>query len=134
MNDNCRFNQYIKETAEHKFQLSPPGLGPDCYRVWESLLVGTIPIVEHSYFDWMYEGLPVLFIDKWEEVTPEFLEQKYREFHSEMEYGEIVYGILVRSDTERARASYALQMSKLVTHCVLKSQKALEKNNGEHHV
>ena len=82
VNDNCRFNQYIKETAEHKFQLSPPGLGPDCYRVWESLLVGTIPIVEHSYFDWMYEGLPVLFIDKWEEVTPEFLEQKYREFHS----------------------------------------------------
>ncbi len=78
----CRFNQYIRETAEHKFSISPPGLGPDLYRIYESLLVGTIPIVQHSYLDWFYEGLPVLFIDRWEEVTEEFLQQKYAEITS----------------------------------------------------
>lgn len=77
--DPCRFSQYIKETAQHKFIISPPGLGPDCYRIYESLLVGTIPVVQHSYMDYMYEGLPVLFIDTWDEVTQEFLEQKYKE-------------------------------------------------------
>lgn len=75
----CRFNQYIKETAHHKFTISPPGLGPDCYRIYESLLVGTIPVVQHSYMDYMYEGLPVLFIDNWDEVTEEFLHKKYDE-------------------------------------------------------
>jgi len=78
----CRFTQYSKETAQHKFIVSPPGLGPDCYRVYESLLVGTIPIVQHSYLDYMYEGLPVLFINEWEEVTEEFLEAKYKEMTS----------------------------------------------------
>ena len=78
----CTFKQYIKETAESKFVVSPPGLGPDCYRVWEAFLVGTIPIVEHSHLDFMYEGLPVLFIDDWQEVTEEFLHKKYEEITS----------------------------------------------------
>lgn len=78
----CRFNQYIRETAQHKFTISPPGLGPDCYRIYESLLVGTIPIVQHSYLDYLYEGLPVLFINEWEEVTEEFLNRKYDEITS----------------------------------------------------
>ncbi len=78
----CRFNQYIKETAQHKFVISPPGLGPDLYRIYEALLVGSIPIVQHSYLDYLYEGLPILFIDSWEEVTEEFLHQKYAEITS----------------------------------------------------
>jgi hypothetical protein len=82
--ERCEFNNFIQELSHHKFVLSPPGLGPDCYRVWESALVGSIPIVQHSYFDFMYEGLPVLFIDGWEEVTEEFLEQKYLEMSSKI--------------------------------------------------
>ena len=78
----CEFKEYITELAAHKFVLSPPGLGPDCYRVWESLLVGTIPIVEHSHMDDMYEGLPVLLIDDWNEISPQYLEKKYREICS----------------------------------------------------
>lgn len=73
------FAPYISELGKHAFVISPPGLGPDCYRVWESLLVGTIPIVQRSHIDWLYEGLPVLFIDDWEEVTESFLYKKYEE-------------------------------------------------------
>ena len=78
----CEFKDYISELSHHKFVLSPPGLGPDCYRVWESLLVGTIPIIEHSHMDMMYAGLPVLLIDDWKCITPEFLEDKYEEITS----------------------------------------------------
>jgi len=80
----CPFDQFIKELAQHKFSVSPPGLGPDCYRVWESLLVGTIPVIEHSVMDEMYEGLPVLFIEgtSWETVTEEFLHQAYEKMLS----------------------------------------------------
>ena len=77
--ERCRFDQFIHELAQHKFSVSPPGLGPDCYRVWESLLVGTIPVIEHSVMDEMYEGLPVLFIEgnNWESVTEDFLHNAY---------------------------------------------------------
>ncbi len=90
------FNTYLKEMATCKFVLSPRGSGPDCFRTWEALLVGSIPIVRrcvfgdannrkvcnHSTLDDLYEGLPVVIIDIWEEVTEEFLHQKYSEIMS----------------------------------------------------
>ncbi|MBA2307608.1 hypothetical protein H0W26_05755, partial [Candidatus Dependentiae bacterium] len=36
------FEEYLKGMASSVFTLSPRGLGPDCYRTWEALLVGTI--------------------------------------------------------------------------------------------
>jgi hypothetical protein len=32
--------------------------------------------------DELYADLPVLFVDQWEDVTPQFLEQKYKEITS----------------------------------------------------
>lgn len=93
------FKDYLQEMAQCKFVLSPRGLGPDCYRTWEALLVGSIPIVRrcmyeysknvkknsrcfHSQLDDLYEGLPVLLIDSWDELTEEFLNRKYAEITS----------------------------------------------------
>ena len=45
------FHSYLKEMAQCKFTLSPKGLGPDCYRTWEALLVGSIPVVRKSQLD-----------------------------------------------------------------------------------
>lgn len=39
------FSDYLEEMADFKFALSPRGWGPDSYRTWEALFVGTIPIV-----------------------------------------------------------------------------------------
>ena len=76
------FLEYMREMAEYKFTLSPRGLGPDCYRTWEALLVGSIPVLHSCYLDELYSDLPVLYVKDWTEVTPEFLELKYREISS----------------------------------------------------
>lgn len=76
------FLEYMEEMSEYKFTLSPRGLGPDCYRTWEAMLVGCIPVLHKCYFDDLYSELPVLFVDRWEDVTPEFLEEKYKEICS----------------------------------------------------
>ncbi len=76
------FERYLKEMAQCKFTLSPKGLGIDCYRTWEALLVGSIPVVRSSQLDSLYEGLPVLIVDRWEDITEEFLERKYQEIMS----------------------------------------------------
>lgn len=97
------FTEYLEEMADFKFALSPRGWGPDCYRTWEAIFVGTIPIVRRGVADMivfpkdnkrsarrtyeyqleeLYEGMPILIIDEWQEVTKEFLERKYKEITS----------------------------------------------------
>ena len=76
------FLEYMAEMAQFKFVLSPSGVAPDTYRTWEALLVGCIPILESCYLDELYADLPVLIIDNWNDITPEFLEMKYQEITS----------------------------------------------------
>lgn len=46
---------FYEETASSKFVLCPSGLGMDSYRIWESLLLGAIPIVEsNAGSSWLY--------------------------------------------------------------------------------
>lgn len=68
---------YLKDIASSKFVISPEGNGLDSVRTWEALWMGSIPIVKHSTLDPMFEGLPVLLVDDWDQVTQEFLEKTY---------------------------------------------------------
>ncbi len=76
------FLDYMKEMAHFKFTLSPRGYGPDSYRNWEAMLVGSIPIVHTSHLDPLYEDLPILIIHDWKEITEEYLERKWHEMTS----------------------------------------------------
>lgn len=73
------FAEYLSDLAESKFVLSPEGTSIDCHRTWESMLVGSIPVVVHSTIDAVFEGLPVLIVDSFEQITEEFLNIKYEE-------------------------------------------------------
>jgi len=71
--------------TQYKFILSPPGAGEDCHRTWEALYVGCIPIVQSSAINELYEDLPVLVVDSWDDINEEFLNQKWKEM-SERKY------------------------------------------------
>jgi len=73
------FKEYISQTASACFVLSPAGLGPDCYRNWEALLCGSIPIMKTGPCDKLFEGLPVLIVDDWNILSEEYLREKYKE-------------------------------------------------------
>lgn len=73
------FSRYMQDMAQCKFTLSPEGDMHDCYRHWEALLVGSIPVVHRSPLDQVFEELPVVIVDDYKEVTEEFLQQKYEE-------------------------------------------------------
>ncbi len=73
------FGSYLFDLAQSKFVLSPRGNGLDCHRTWEALYMGAIPIVVTSPIDPLYDGLPVIIIKGWNEVTQEFLEAKWEE-------------------------------------------------------
>ncbi|MFI0435519.1 MAG: hypothetical protein ACH350_07335 [Parachlamydiaceae bacterium] len=70
---------YLIDVSRSLYVLSPEGNGPDCHRTWEALLMGAIPILTHSSLDPLFEDLPVILVDDWNEVTIDFLNSKWEE-------------------------------------------------------
>ena len=62
-----------REKTRYAFVVSPHGNGLDCHRTWESLVLGNIVIVKRSSLDPLYEGLPVVIVDDWQQITRENL-------------------------------------------------------------
>ena len=60
--------------------LSPHGHGLDCHRTWEILLLGSFPVVASSTLNSMYDGLPVVIVNRWEDISYELLLKKARNF------------------------------------------------------
>ena len=71
------FDVYLDNIYNHKFVLSPQGNGIDTHRTWECLYLGTIPIEKRNLNNRFYTGLPICFVDSWEEITEEFLNKEY---------------------------------------------------------
>ena len=71
-------DEFFGNISISKFALSPRGHGLNCYRTWEILAVGTIPIIEyHPSNENLYSGMPVLHVKDWRNVTPDFLAQEW---------------------------------------------------------
>jgi hypothetical protein len=55
--------------SEYAFVLSPYGMGMDCHRTWEALCLGCIPIVCAPSFKEMFNDLPLLNVEKWDDIN-----------------------------------------------------------------
>lgn len=68
-----------------KFVLSPEGFGRDCFRTWEALALGAIPVLlritpNTSAADAAkFDGLPIVWVRRWSTVTRPFLERAWVE-------------------------------------------------------
>ena len=74
--------QNWKNITQYTFVLSPFGMGMDCHRTWEALCLGAIPIVKAPNFQKMFENLPVLIVNEWNEITRELLDKTAEHFKS----------------------------------------------------
>jgi hypothetical protein len=72
------WNNIIKYT----FVLSPFGFGMDCHRTWETLCLGSIPIIKAPNFKKLFEDLPVLIVNNWSEVNEDLLNATINNFKS----------------------------------------------------
>ncbi|NDE63063.1 MAG: hypothetical protein EB053_01770 [Chlamydiae bacterium] len=69
-----------KIKAQYAFSVSPFGNGLDCHRTWEDLALGCIVIVKTSSLNPLYEGLPVVIVKDWSEITKENLDKWAEQF------------------------------------------------------
>jgi hypothetical protein len=80
--------QNYKNQTKYRYVLSPSGLGIDCYRTWEAIVLGCIPIVKRSELFSHFEHLPLIIVNEWCEVTPEYLDQEFEKLRcQEFDYG-----------------------------------------------
>ena len=84
----CEFYEYIDVMKRYKFVLSPPGMGPDVFRFFESILVGTIPILFRSPkpLEDLWKTLPVLVIDHFWQINEKYLNEQYDIISSRDDY------------------------------------------------
>eukprot|EP00668_Euglena_longa_P034261 GGOE01044035.1.p1 GENE.GGOE01044035.1~~GGOE01044035.1.p1 ORF type:complete len:439 (+),score=98.20 GGOE01044035.1:44-1360(+) len=69
---------FYRDTLRYRFVLSPSGQGWDTYRTWETLALGRFVVLLRSPLDPLFADLPVVLVDRWEEVTPVLLEDRWR--------------------------------------------------------
>ena len=73
---------FVTAMAAHRFVLCPRGNGIDTHRMWEALYVGTIPVVERHMALEAFSDLPILFVDRLDGITRNFLEESYGQMTS----------------------------------------------------
>lgn len=71
------FDQYMQTLRGSRFVMSPRGFNIDCFRTWEALYAGSIPVVESLGIDSIYEGLPVIIVKNMLKVTKELLDAEF---------------------------------------------------------
>ena len=94
--------KWLVDMAQYKFALSPAGNGMDCYRTWEMMIMGVIPIVRSSTLDMVFADIPaVLIVDRWEDVTKELLEQHWEQYGSSILRDDLLPQLTLRYWMER---------------------------------
>ena len=67
----AKTKDYFNNLKDYRFILCPPGNGVDTHRIWESLLMNTIPILKNNNFskNLINKKVPVLVVDDWKELN-----------------------------------------------------------------
>ena len=71
--------KFLRDIKSSKFVLCPRGNGIDTHRLWETLYMGSIPVVKYEITHDCVKDLPILFIDDWNQLNESFLNNKYEE-------------------------------------------------------
>ena len=70
------YQNYLNQIKNHKFMICPDGnaIGCECHRDWEVIYMRRVPIVKDSpYLRKIFEGIPVLFVNSFLDVSEELL-------------------------------------------------------------
>ncbi len=80
---NClngqNFEQYVYNMKKYTYCICPRGNGIDTHRIWEALYFKCIPIVKKHITHEFDFDLPIIFIDDWNDLTDQLIEEKHKE-------------------------------------------------------
>lgn len=71
------FENYTRKLSTYKYVISPPGNSVDCHRIWESIYLGVIPIIEEHLAMRYYYDLPIMFVKSFNDISVDLLQKEY---------------------------------------------------------
>ncbi|MEO6599706.1 MAG: hypothetical protein ABIQ16_07525 [Polyangiaceae bacterium] len=101
-----------REKTRYAFVVSPHGNGLDCHRTWESLVLGNIVIVKRSSLDPLYDGLPVVIVDDWREITSANLHAWHEQHSGSFQQPEVQERLTNRYWIEHMRRTLAARLER----------------------
>ena len=70
----CDYETYMDNINNYKFICCPRGNGIDTYRFWETIYMGSVPIVESSQLDDLYSKVNCIIVDSFLNLKKEQLD------------------------------------------------------------
>ena len=67
-----------KQQSEFAFVLCPEGAGVDTHRIWEGIFLGCIPIVKKNGIINLFNKLPVIIVNDWNDININFLKNEHK--------------------------------------------------------
>ena len=64
--------EHLTAISESRYVISPPGAGADCYRTWEAIYLGAIPVVLEEFWPFKHLDLPVMVVKSYAEFLAKY--------------------------------------------------------------
>ena len=78
--------EFLDEIAQHVYILCPQGNGVDTYRLWETIYLGSIPVVIDCPLIRELSGLPMLVLKHWSDLGIGMLKEQYEDHFSNKDH------------------------------------------------
>ena len=78
--------EFLDEIAQHVYILCPQGIGVDTYRLWETIYLGSIPVVIDCPLIRELSGLPMLVLKHWSDLGIGMLKEQYEDHFSNKDH------------------------------------------------
>ncbi len=75
-NQRLSVEKNLTNIQHSKYVISPPGAGADCYRTWEALYLGAIPVVLRKFWPFNHLDLPVKVVDSYSSFLQEIKDEE----------------------------------------------------------
>ena len=69
LEEKLKYLDYLNFLGRSKYSICPRGFGVDTHRVYESIVMGSIPIVLSSILDNLYSNIGCKILDSWEDIN-----------------------------------------------------------------
>jgi len=88
--------RFVYDLSKYQFNLCPEGNGIDTHRLWESLMLGVIPIVKKNNFikNLSHHNIPMLVLEEWTDLlkmTRQDLSEIYLSKKNELEKNDYLF-------------------------------------------
>lgn len=82
---NKRLNRFLnwKEQSAYKYIFCPSGKGIDDPRIYESIILGNIPIRLKDKISKFHEDMPIIYIGRIEDLNLDFINSKFKNFYNQ---------------------------------------------------